>query len=55
VRPAARCRFQEKTRVSRILRSILVISMSRRIQKLIAVLGSALLVAFGAGASYRPF
>jgi hypothetical protein len=27
----------------------------RRVQKLIIVVGSALLVAFGAGASYRPF
>jgi hypothetical protein len=29
--------------------------MSRRIQKFIIVVGSALLVALGAGASYRPF
>ena len=56
VRPAARWRLQEsRSHVSRFQQPALVNSMSRRIQKLIAVVGSALLVAFGAGASYRPF
>ena len=55
VLPAARCRYLENTRVSRNQQPTLVNAMYRRIQKLVIVAGSALLVAFSACASYRAF
>jgi hypothetical protein len=44
-----------ESRVSRIQRPTLVNILSRRIQAFKTNVGSALLLAFGAGASYRPF
>jgi len=41
--------------VYRVQQQSLVITVLHRIQKLMVVVGSALLVALGAGASYRPF
>lgn len=44
-----------ESRVSRVNQPALVATMSHRIQKLLVLVGGAVLVALGAGASYRPF
>lgn len=57
MQPAVRCLsfLEEGSRVPRIQRPTLVITVAHRVRSMMIVLSAALLAAIGGGASYRAF